>query len=76
MKIEIAKCERQEDEILSFVVSGTVDGDAFVVSVIPSSSEYDYHIFPSALEDDDEPLQIAIGQYFEENNIDIGRVGR
>lgn len=76
MDIVIAKCERHEGEILFFILSGTVNGDAFVVYVIPGSSEYDYSAYPAALEDDDEPLQIAIGEYFEKNNIDIGKVGR
>jgi len=59
-----------------FLVIGTVDGERFSVTVMPYASEYDYHCYPECLDDDDEPLQIAIGQHFADHNIDIGKVGR
>ena len=79
MDINITKCEEQgdtESNHKEFFVTGTVDGHWFSVTVMPFCSEYDYEIYPSILGDDDESLQIAIGQYFADNNIDVGRVGR
>lgn len=76
---EITKCEdaKPDDVCKEFFVVGDVDGAPFAVTVLPSCGEYDYDQYPqSRLGEDDEPLQTAIGQYFEDNNIDVGRVGR
>lgn len=79
MQIVITKCEEQGSHPThkEFLVVGTVDGEVFSVTVMPFCSEYHYECFPSTLnKDDDEPLQVAIGQHFEDHSIDVGRVGR
>jgi hypothetical protein len=58
-------------------VWGTVGEEPFSCNVTPFSGEYDYDEYPEALlGDDDEELQKAIGQYFVDNNVDVGRIGR
>jgi hypothetical protein len=76
--IIITKCEEQGDHPThkEFLVVGTVDGQAFSVTVMPFASEYDYEVWPKNLPEGDETLQIAIGGYFERNNISIGQIGR
>lgn len=76
--ITITKCEEVSDHPThkEFFVTGKVDDEWFSVTVMPFASEYDYEIYPKSLGDDDEPIQIAIGKYFAEHNIDVGMVGR
>ncbi len=73
---EIPSGYEEGSEHKAFFVIGTIDGEEFSVTVSPFSGEYDYDKFPESLMDDDESLQIAIGEYWEKNNTDIGKVGR
>ena len=66
----------QKRHCKEFFVVGDVDGVPFAVTVLPSCGEYDYDQYPQNLGEDDEPLQGDIGQYFEDNDINVGLVGR
>jgi hypothetical protein len=79
MLITITKCEEKSDPASThkeFFVAGKADDELFSVTVLPFCSEYHYERYPVGLGDDDESLQIAIGQHFGDNDIDVGRVGR
>ena len=64
----------------AFVVSLTIDGIPQEVTVLPFCGEYDYAStgwpLPEDLAENDEPIQIAIGEYFASQNVDIGTIGR
>jgi hypothetical protein len=61
-------------EILVFL---TIDSKLHTVSVLPSCGEYEYgDELPAEFLDDDEPIQVAIGEYFDEHDVDVGVVGR
>lgn len=62
-----------DSEYKRFLVSGNINGKPLRVWVTPFDGGYDYE---TSVPEDDEPIQIAIGQYFEDNNIDVGLVGR
>lgn len=75
--VDSCEVESDDEDRKSFRVTGTVNGAPFDVLVSPYCSEYNYSEYPdSELGDNDEPLQIAIGEYFEKNEIDLGRIGR
>ncbi len=60
----------------SIRVTGVIDGEHFCVDVLPYCGEYHWHEIPKSMPEDDEPVQIAIGEYFDNHDIDVGRVGR
>ncbi len=60
-----------------FQVSFMVDDHQYMVWVYPASGEYEYgQSLPDELAENDEPIQIAIGKYFDANGVDIGTVRR
>lgn len=75
--VTITKCELVSDNGThkEFLVTGTIDGETFSVTVMPWCGEYDYEVFPKHITDD-EPIQIAIGKHFADTNTDVGLVGR
>lgn len=78
---KVTSCQEMPSHVenKSFLVAATVYRDGkpiqgITVTVNPWYGEYDYE--DELLVDDDEPIQIAIGQYFVDNNIDVGNIGR
>jgi hypothetical protein len=61
------------DGYRAYRVTGVVGSEVF--SVMCQDGQYDYEQYPGDL-DDDEPIQIAIGEYMEEHGIDPGIVHR
>ena len=80
LAITITKCEElteRTDKHKNFRVAGTVADEPFSVVVSPYCGEYEYEQYPQVLGEDDEPLQIAIGEYFAQHPLlDIGQIGR
>lgn len=61
------------DEYKEYEVTGTYDGEPFLVRCF--DGQYEYEQYPPSCECD-EPIQIAIGEYMEAHNIDPGRIHR
>lgn len=85
LKVAMTHCQEtspKEATHKSFLMQGTIYENekpvqGFSVTVFPAYGERDYEDeLPDCFADDDEPIQIAIGEYFVANNIDVGRVGR
>jgi hypothetical protein len=61
----------------TFRVVGTIDDRPLSVIVTPWCGEYEYETsLPDKYRNDDEAVQIAIGQHFVDTNTDVGVVGR
>ena len=78
-KIQIESCKENPTfakDYKEFEVLGKVNDEEFEVTVSPWCGEYEYDKYPSCLGENDEPLQIAIGEYFEQHNVDVGVVRR
>ena len=69
--------QTQGGRFRTFRVVGTIDDQPLVVSVSPWCGEYEYETpLPDKYRDDDEPIQIAIGQHFADTHTNVGVVGR
>ena len=69
-----AKFVGEDGPYKEWIFVGTYDGIRFVVTTY--DGQYDYSEPTDFPDDDDEPVQIAIGEFAEKNNLDLGKCHR
>ncbi len=72
--ITSSKFVHEEGLYKQWEFTGTYDGQQFVVATY--DGQYDYDFGDQEPPEDDEPIQIAVGEYAEVNNIDLGKCHR